>query len=59
MAAPGSPAPEPPEAEVADDDREHFGPLALRRLTKDDGRSLILYERAASEEDASAGVERR
>lgn len=25
---------------------ERFGPLALRRMTKPDGRSLIVYERA-------------
>jgi hypothetical protein len=25
-------------------ERESFGPLALTRLRKDDGRSLILYE---------------
>jgi hypothetical protein len=30
----------------ADGDLERYGPLALRRLRKDDGRALILYSRA-------------
>jgi hypothetical protein len=41
---------EPPPAEErsgagSEDEPERFGPLLVRRLTKEDGRALILYER--------------
>jgi hypothetical protein len=35
-----------PAPDSREDVVERFGPLALRRLVKDDGRSLIVYERA-------------
>jgi len=42
----------PPGA--AGDAVESFGPLALRRMGKDDGRSLIVYERGdPAPQDAS------
>ena len=44
-------APDPGAAAV-----ERYGPLALRRLVKDDGRSLIVYERA---EPSGNGAEPR
>jgi hypothetical protein len=31
-------------------EEERYGPLALRRLRKEDGRALILYRRAAEPE---------
>ncbi len=35
---------------------ERYGPLSLLRMHKDDGRSLILYERTdGAESDAPAG----
>ncbi len=40
----GQRSPGPLEAREANPD-ERLGPLALRRMTKDDGRSLIVYER--------------
>jgi hypothetical protein len=44
-------APGPGEAAV-----ERYGPLAVRRLVKDDGRALIVYERVEpSEGDGPAG----
>lgn len=38
----GERAPGPHDADRA----ERFGPLAVRRMTKPDGRALIVYERA-------------
>jgi hypothetical protein len=32
--------------DTPDDEEERFGPLALRRLLKEEGRALILYTRA-------------
>ena len=46
---PNEPSPEPPPAgrnDAHEPDPERFGPLALQRLEKDDGRSLIIYGRA-------------
>jgi len=34
---------------------EHFGPLALRRMTKPDGRSLIAYRRVDLAAPGAAG----
>ncbi len=49
-AKPGSssqrPAPERDESPP-----ERYGPLILRRLVKDDGRALIVYERAVEPAD--------
>jgi hypothetical protein len=53
--APGSA--DPPAREPAPDER--YGPLSLLRVRKDDGRSLILYERtdgAGADAPASAGA---
>jgi hypothetical protein len=44
--APATPA---PEAVDRDDQSERYGPLAIARYRKDDGRALILYERADPE----------
>jgi len=44
VAAPEQPAP-------ATDTRERFGPLALQRMTKEDGRALIVY---AAEPDGTS-----
>jgi hypothetical protein len=44
--APATPA---PEAVDRDDQSERYGPLAIARYLKDDGRALILYERADPE----------
>jgi hypothetical protein len=44
-AMPPSPEP-PPDRPPAGEQPERFGPLALRRLVKDDGRALILFSRA-------------
>ena len=52
---PSEPPPEPPSdgAGAAGDgpqsDAERFGPLALERRRKDDGRALIIYRRAEPE----------
>jgi hypothetical protein len=45
MAASSPPPPEP-RSEAGDRNEERYGPLRIRRLVKDDGRSLILYRRA-------------
>ena len=34
-----------PDEPREDSQGENFGPLSVRRLTKDDGRSLIVYGR--------------
>jgi hypothetical protein len=56
----GTPASQPPArepgsgggdaggAELAGPDLERFGPLALRRMIKDDGRALLVYEVAGA-----------
>ena len=36
--------PSAPPGAAKDPGAERYGPLALRRMTKDDGRSLIVYE---------------
>lgn len=36
---------EPPIGEQPDEDSERFGPLAVRSLRKDDGRSLLAFTR--------------
>ena len=46
--------PRPPGAR-GDPGAESFGPLAVRRMTKDDGRSLIVYERADPLSQAGSG----
>jgi hypothetical protein len=47
MACPGPSYPRPENTPATPDgEEERFGPLALRRLSKEDGRSLILYTRA-------------
>lgn len=45
---PAEPAPGEPGAGSGSSETavERFGPLALERLRKDDGRSLIIYSRA-------------
>ena len=47
---PSTPDPAPP-SDASDDKREEFGPLSLRRLTKEDGRALILYSRVEEGEE--------
>jgi hypothetical protein len=55
MEAPSPSAPEPGRAAGADEEpEERFGPLVLRRTTKEDGRTLILY----STPDESQGEEK-
>ena len=38
-----------------EDGSERFGPLAVRRLRKDDGRQLIAYERTEADTEPGAG----
>jgi hypothetical protein len=48
---PGEPGQAPPSAGADEQDGsagEAFGPLALRRLVKGDGRALIIYRRVES-----------
>jgi hypothetical protein len=46
MGSEGPSSSQPGEAGLkADQDWERFGPLRLRRFTKEDGRALILFER--------------
>jgi hypothetical protein len=37
---------------------ERYGPLAVRRLVKDDGRAVIVYERARPSADGEPAAER-
>ncbi len=50
--------PGPPSRPAGEDGRgdgaERYGPLALRRLRKDDGRALIVYTRVESAGEASS-----
>ena len=56
MASAGPTAPDPENGvDSPHDEFERFGPLLLRRLTKEDGRALILYSRA----DEPASLEQR
>jgi hypothetical protein len=43
MASEAQPPREGPEPEQAAPAYEHFGPLVLQRVVKDDGRALILF----------------
>ncbi len=54
--SPGEPPPaeERSGAAASEDEPERFGPLLVRRLTKKDGRALILYERD-DDRDGSEG----
>jgi hypothetical protein len=47
----------PPPSGGADLGRERFGPLALERMAKDDGRALIVYSH--EEHDERQGLEER
>lgn len=48
------PDPSDPQLTPAEDRLEHFGPLLLERLVKDDGRALIRFSRAVPA-DATLG----
>jgi hypothetical protein len=48
---PGPPDP-PPDSGVRTGERSEYGPLAVRRFVKADGRSLILFALRAPQEDA-------
>jgi hypothetical protein len=64
MSAEGPSSPPPANgAGASGGEQERFGPLLLYRLTKDDGRVLILYSRAdepeGDDDDADDRVGRR
>jgi hypothetical protein len=52
---PGMPAPPPSQADAAgarEGEEERYGPLVLTRIVKEDGRSLIRFDRADQHERA-------
>ena len=55
-AKPGS-SPQGPASASGAPAVERYGPLELRRLVKDDGRALIVYERAESPSEPRPGEE--
>ncbi len=48
----GNPAPATPDPGA-------YGPLAVRRMTKDDGRALIVYERVEEPSQSGSGEPKR
>ncbi|MGA2006450.1 MAG: hypothetical protein ABSH27_02685 [Solirubrobacteraceae bacterium] len=49
------PAPPPSQADAAgarEGEEEHYGPLVLTRIVKEDGRSLIRFDRVDERERA-------
>jgi hypothetical protein len=46
MRSQAPPPPDPDKRPRQPEREERFGPLRLRRITKPDGRALILYSRA-------------
>jgi hypothetical protein len=49
---------EPPGPEPDERGPEHYGPLIVRRMVKDDGRALIRFDRAGGEAPKPGGGER-